>query len=127
MVPLDQNSMAVLKLLIAMVFILREFFYWKERRSGLTLPEEVPNEDTSLYLLTLTAESCDGANIIGYHHERGPGQVFLSCLTGSLLDVHLTEAAGHDVSRQTEPVVVPSVDIFYWKYERIIKLRVNCQ
>ena len=113
MVPLDQNSIAVLRLLMAIVFILRERFLNLNQRlwSGLTVPEEVSNKDTSLYLLALTAEACYGANVICDHHQRSSCQVLLGCLTGSLLDVHLSEAAGHDVSRQPEPVVVPAVNI----------------
>ena len=90
----------------------------------MTLPEEVPNEDTSLYLFALAAETCDGADIIGDHHESCPSQILLGCLTGSLLNVHLAEAAGHDVSRQAESVVVTTVNIFHWKYEGMSKLTI---
>ena len=113
---------------MAMVFILREIFLIQRKISlvgRLTLPEEVSNEDTPLDLFALTAEPGDGPDIIRDHHERRPGQILLGCLTGSVLDVHLTETAGHDVSRQTESVVVTSVDILHWKCEGFIKPRVR--
>ena len=75
------------------------------------LPEKVTNKNTTGNLFTLAAEPSDGADVVSDHHERGPGEVLLGSLAGPLLDVHLSEAAGHDVSRQPEPVVVPAVNI----------------
>ena len=76
------------------------------------LPQKVSNKDTTRNLFTLTTESGDGTYIVGDHHKSCPSQILLGSLAEPLLDIHLAEAAGHDVSRQSEPVVVASVNIF---------------
>ena len=76
-------------------------------------PQKVSHEDASLDVLALAAEPGNGADVVGDHHKRGAGEVLLARLPRTLADVHLPEAAGHDVPGQAEPVVVPAVDVLH--------------
>ena len=74
-------------------------------------PQKVSYKDASLYLFTLAAESGDGSDVVGDHHQGCSGEVFLGGITCFLSYVHLTKTAGYDVSRQTKLAVVSSVNI----------------
>ena len=76
-------------------------------------PQKIPHEHTSLDVLALAAEPRDGANVVCDHHEGGPGQVLLGRLPRPLTNVHLAEAAGHDVTREVEPVIISSVNVLH--------------
>ena len=76
-------------------------------------PEKVADKHTSLDVLALAAKPGDGANVVGDHHQGGAGQVLLGSLPRPLLNVHLTKATGHDVTREVESVVITSVNILH--------------
>ena len=74
-------------------------------------PQKVSYKDTSLYLFTLAAKSGDGSDVVGDHHQRCSGEVFLGGITSFLSYVHLTKTAGYNVPRQTKLAVVSTVNI----------------
>ena len=103
MVPLLQYSIAVDRLRIAMVLIL------KKLPTNTTLENQdfegrfVFGNLLPVCALALTAEPSKGTNVVGDHHEGRPCKIFFGSTSSFFFNVHLTKAGGDNLTRQPKP------------------------